>query len=224
MKCVFLCYLKRLQNRSNQAKILGPKEVVMIKSVTYILGLTVLFLTGVFVYDSFWNKPLGDNFTLVTSNGETVTESDVRGKPAVLFFGFTMCPESCPVTLLDLSRWLTELGEDADKLGVWFVTVDPERDTPEVLREYLSNFSDKIIGITGDSEEVRKMVTSFNIAAEKVPGTGENYTYNHTAAVFLLKKGGKLSSTIPYNTQDDTSGLRDEIAIEKLKKLVRSKS
>ncbi|MCZ2204049.1 SCO family protein [Bartonella sp. A05] len=192
------------------------------KNVIRILGLTIIFLAGVFVYDAFINKPLGDNFTLISSNGEIVTEADIRSKPAVLFFGFTMCPVSCPTTLIDLSRWLEELGSDADKLGVWFVTVDPERDTPEVLREYLSNFTDKIVGISGDPEKIRNMVSSFNVAAEKVPGTNGNYTYNHTAAVFLLKKGGKLAGIIPYNLEENENELRDDIAIKRLKKLAAS--
>ncbi|AGF74703.1 cytochrome-c oxidase assembly factor [Bartonella australis AUST/NH1] len=189
------------------------------KNVIRILGLTAVFLFGVFAYDLFVNKPLGDDFTLVDSNGNTVTEADIRSGPAVIFFGFTMCPESCPVTLLNLQRWLTAIGPSADKLGVWFVTVDPERDTPEVLHEYLSNFTYKIIGISGDPEKVHKMVASFNIVAEKVPGTNGNYTYDHTAAIFLLKKGGKLAGIIPYNARESENELQDDIAIERLKKL-----
>ncbi|MDD9329540.1 MAG: SCO family protein, partial [Bartonella sp.] len=159
------------------------------KNVIRILGLTVIFLASVFTYDAFRNKPLGENFALTASNGKIVTEADIRNKPAVIFFGYTMCPDSCPTTLMDLNRWLMEIGPDADKLGVWFVTVDPERDTPEVLREYLNNFTDKIIGISGDPNAVHKMVASFNIVSEKVIGTDDNnYTYNHTAAIFLLKK------------------------------------
>ncbi|WP_455465595.1 SCO family protein [Bartonella sp. B39] len=190
------------------------------KNVIRILGLTVIFLAGVFIYDALKNKPLGDNFTLTDSNGETITEADIRSKPSIIFFGFTMCPESCPTTLINLDRWLTALGPNADKLGIWFVTVDPERDTPEILHEYLSNFNNRIIGISGDPDKVHKMVDSFNIVAEKVPGTDGNYTYNHTAAIFLLKKGGKLAGVIPYEIKEDNDELRDDIAIERLKKLV----
>ncbi|WP_455476678.1 SCO family protein [Bartonella sp. B41] len=190
------------------------------KNVVRILGLAIVFVAGVFVYDTLRNKPLGDNFTLIDSNGNTVTEANLRSQPSAVFFGFTMCPESCPTTLTNLDRWLTELGSDADKLGAWFITVDPERDTPEVLHDYLSNFNKNIVGISGDPEKVHKMVSSFDIIAEKVPGTGDNYTYNHTAAIFLLKKGGKLADVIPYEIEDGDSGLKDEIAIEKLKKLI----
>ncbi|EJF83001.1 SCO family protein [Bartonella rattimassiliensis] len=190
------------------------------KNVIRILGLTVVFLTGVFIYDTLINKPLGENFTLINSNGEIITEADIRSKPSIIFFGFTMCPESCPNTLINLDQWLTALGPKADKLGKWFVTVDPERDTPEMLHEYLSNFTNKIVGISGDPEKVHKMVNSFNIVAEKIPGENGNYTYNHTAAIFLLKKGGKLAGVIPYDTKENDSELKDEIAIERLKKLI----
>ncbi|MET3559827.1 protein SCO1/2 [Bartonella japonica] len=188
------------------------------KNVIRILGLTIIFLIGIFSYDTLRNKPLGDNFTLTDSNGNTITEADIRSKPSIIFFGFTMCPESCPTTLINLDRWLTALGPKADKLGIWFVTVDPERDTPEVLHNYLSNFNNKIIGISGNPEKVHKMVDSFNIVAEKVPGTDGNYTYNHTAAIFLLKKGGKLAGVIPYELENND--IKDEAAMERLKKLV----
>ncbi|WP_208541470.1 MULTISPECIES: SCO family protein [Bartonella] len=190
------------------------------KNVIYIFGLTIIFLAGVFTYDAWKNKPLGDDFTLIDSNGQIVTEADIRSKPSAIFFGFTMCPESCPTTLTDLDRWLTEIGPNADKLGIWFVTVDPERDTPEVLRDYLSNFTNNIIGISGDPEKVHKMVSSFNIVAQKVPGTNGNYTYDHTAAIFLLKKGGKLAGIIPYNVEENENQLKDDIAIKRLKKLI----
>ncbi|WP_273717820.1 MULTISPECIES: SCO family protein [Bartonella] len=190
------------------------------KNVIRIFSLTVIFLGGIFIYDTLINKPLGDDFTLTDSNGQTVTQADVRSKPSIIFFGFTMCPEICPTTLMNLDRWLTALGTESDKLGKWFVTVDPERDTPEILHEYLSNFSNKIVGISGDPEKVHKMVNSFNIVAEKMPGTDGNYTYDHTAAIFLLKKGGKLAGVIRYEPKEDDNELKDEIAIERLKKLV----
>ncbi|AQX20019.1 SCO family protein [Bartonella sp. WD16.2] len=190
------------------------------KNVIYIFGLTIVFLAGVFTYDAWKNKPLGDDFTLIDSNGQTVTEADIRSKPSAIFFGFTMCPESCPTTLINLDRWLTEIGPNTDKLGIWFVTIDPERDTPEVLRDYLSNFTNNIMGISGDPEKVHKMVSSFNIVAEKVPGINGNYTYDHTAAIFLLKKGGKLAGVIPYNVEENENQLKDDIAIKQLKKLI----
>lgn len=189
------------------------------KSVVRIVILTAIFIAAVFGYDAVMNPPLGENFSLTDSNGKTVTQADIRVKPSAIFFGYTMCPDICPTTLMDLDRWLKELGPDADKLGIWFVTVDPERDTPQILHDYLANFTDKITGISGDPAKVHALVSSFNIAAEKVPGENGDYTYDHTAAIILLKKGGRLAGVIPYNVEESTNALKDNIAVERLKKL-----
>lgn len=189
------------------------------KSVIRIVILTVVFIAAVFGYDAIMNPPLGGNFSLTDSNGKTVTQNDIRAKPAAIFFGYTRCPDVCPTTLLNMSNWLKELGPDADKIGVWFITVDPERDTPEALHDYLSNFTDKIVGISGDPAKVHAVIDAFNIFTKKVPGEDGDYTYDHTAAVILMKKGGKLSGVIPYSVEENEDGLNDKIAIERLKKL-----
>ena len=90
--------------------------------------------------------PLGGPFQLVSASGEPVTEAIFRAKPSVTFFGYTHCPDVCPTALTDFAKWIEELGPDADKLRFIFVTVDPERDTPEVMREYITAFSDRIVG------------------------------------------------------------------------------
>jgi len=186
------------------------------KQVSQIIVLTIVFIACVLGYEH-WTRPgpLGDPFKLVDSRGKTVTEADIRAKPAAIFFGYTMCPDICPTTLLNLTRQLEKLGPAADKIGVWFFTVDPERDTPEFMHDYISNFSDRIIGISGDPVKVHAAVKSFNIAAEKVDNSDGNYTYNHTAAVILLNKGGRKRSIIPYQETD-------EIAVEQLKSLAES--
>lgn len=192
------------------------------KAVAYIIVLTGVFVASVFGYDALVNRPLGADFTLVDSNGRTVTQDDIRAKPTAIFFGYTMCPDICPTTLGELTQWLDKLGPEADKLGVWFVTVDPERDTPEVLHDYLSNFTNKVVGISGDSAKVHAMVASFNIAAKKVEGEDGDYTYDHTAAIILMKKGGRFAGIIPYNVEENNNELKDEIAVERLKKLAQS--
>lgn len=191
----------------------------MLKSAIAFIFVTIAFIASVFLYDSYVNPPLGDNFTLIDSNGKAVSEKDLRAKPSAIFFGYTMCPDICPTTLSDLTNWLKELGPDADKINVWFVTVDPERDTPQVLHDYLENFTDKVVGISGAPEKVHKLVESFNIAAQKVPGDNGDYTYDHTAAIILMKKGGRLAGIIPYNINESANELKDEIAITRLKKL-----
>lgn len=191
----------------------------MKKMVIGIVLFTVLFIAGAFAWPLFFNPPLGENFTLTDSNGKTITQDDIRAKPTAIFFGYTMCPDICPTTLTELDSWLKALGPDADKIGIYFVTVDPERDTPEVLHNYLANFTDKITGISGDPKKVHELVASFNIAAKKVPDGNGDYTYDHTAAIILMKKGGRLSGVIPYSVDESTNTLKDQIAIERLKKL-----
>ena len=92
--------------------------------------------------------PVGCAFTLTSSNNTPVTEKDIRAKPAVVFFGYTMCPDVCPTTMQDMEVWIKQLGKDADKLGWWFFSVDPEHDTPEVMHDYLSSLPHNIVGIT----------------------------------------------------------------------------
>src|SRR5215472_11516137 len=100
---------------------------------------------------------VGGPFTLVDDNGAPVTEKTLAGKPYVMYFGYTYCPDICPTTLVDLSRWIKELGSDADKLNYVFVTVDPERDTPKLLHDYLSSFDSHIRGFTGTREQIAKI-------------------------------------------------------------------
>lgn len=181
-----------------------------------IIILTTVFIICVCGYEHWTSSgPFGDPFTLINSRGDIVTEADIRAKPAAIFFGYTMCPDVCPMTLLNLSSQLETLGPAANKIGFWFFTVDPERDTPQVMHDYISNFSDKILGISGDPERVRSVLKSFNIIAEKVEHKDGYYTYDHTAAVILLNKGGRLKNIIPYQESSD-------VAIEQLRKLAES--
>lgn len=159
--------------------------------------------------------PLGGDFTLQASNGRQVTQADLRAKPSAVFFGYTHCPDICPTTVADMQSWLEKLGPKADKINVWFITVDPERDTPQILHDYLGNVSDRILGISGAPEAVHRLAASFNIAAKKVNGEDGEYTYDHTAAVILLNQGGRQRGMIAY--QEDP-----QIAIEQMQALADS--
>ena len=192
-----------------------------VSSVFYIVLLVAVFMAFIFGWQTFVSPPLGEDFSLTDSNGKTVTQEDLRKKPSAIFFGYTMCPDICPTTLMSMTNWIKELGPDADKINIWFITVDPERDTPEVLHDYLSNFTDKVVGISGDPAKVHELVSSFNIAAEKVPGENGDYTYDHTAAILLTKKGGQFAGVIPYSVEENRNELKDQIAIERLKSLAK---
>ena len=141
---------------------------------------------------------VGGPFELTTQDGRPFTERDLSGKPYAIFFGFTRCPDVCPTTLLDMTNRLEELKGDADKLHVVFVTIDPERDTPEFLADYMKSFDKRIIGLTGTREQIARIAKAYRVIYEKVPGSGSDYTMNHTATVYLFDKNGSFASTLAY--------------------------
>ena len=156
--------------------------------------------------------PIGGPFTLVDDTGATVTEKTIAGKPYVMYFGYTFCPDVCPTTLLDLSRWIKRLGPDADRLNYVFVTVDPERDTVQSMHAYLSSFDRRIRGYTGTPAEIAQIAKEYRVYYQKVTTEDGGYTLDHSAVLYLMGPDGKLVTVIPYQ-EDDTS------AIAKLKNL-----
>lgn len=148
--------------------------------------------------------PFGGRFSLVNQHGVRVTEQTFRGKASAYFFGFTHCPDVCPTTLTEMSRRLQTLGADADRLNVVFVSVDPDRDTPDVLKSYLESFDPRIIALTGTSAEIAAAAKTFNISHSKVV-TGDTYTVNHTASVILHNASGQFVSLIDFHEQEDSA-------------------
>ncbi|NHB78508.1 SCO family protein [Rhodobacter calidifons] len=143
--------------------------------------------------------PVADmSFNLSNHRGNPVQPADWIGRPTMVFFGFTWCPDVCPTTLSDISDWLADLGPEADRLNVALISVDPERDTPTVLAEYLSNFDRRIVGLTGQLPEVEKAAAGFRAKFEKLPRDGD-YTMNHTAGVFLFHADGRFASIIDFH-------------------------
>jgi protein SCO1 len=149
-----------------------------------------------------WLAPrpaVGGPFELIATTGETVTEADLEGTPTAIFFGYTNCPDVCPTTLYEASNWLGELGADAERIRILFVTVDPMRDTPEHLASYMSAFDDRIVGLTGSADAVRQMVKAYGAYAERAGGQGgDDYLVDHTSAVYLLDDEGRFVDTIAY--------------------------
>lgn len=139
------------------------------------------------------------SFTLSDHRGNTVRPEDWIGQPTLVFFGFTWCPDICPTTLSDISDWLEQIGSDADRLNTVLISVDPERDTPEVLADYLSNFDPRIIGLTGALPQIRKAADGFRASFRKVPRDDGDYTMDHTAGVFLFNADGGFASIIDYH-------------------------
>lgn len=161
---------------------------------------------------------IGGPFDLIrTNDGSPITYEDLKGKPHAIFFGFTNCPEVCPTTLFEASGWLKQLGDDADKLAFYFFTIDPERDTREILAEYVGAFDPRIVGITGTPENMQQAITAYRVYAKKVPLEDGDYTMDHSASVYLMNSDGSFSGTIAYGESGET-------ALEKLKNLLKSNS
>ncbi|MDF2997009.1 MAG: electron transport protein SCO1/SenC [Xanthobacteraceae bacterium] len=133
---------------------------------------------------------IGGPFQLVDQDGRKVTQGDYAGAPFLVFFGFTHCPDVCPTALFDMSQAFEALGPDARKVAGLFITVDPERDTPEVMKNYLGSFHPSIRGLTGSPEEVAAAIKTYRAYAKKVPTQGSDYTMDHTAVVYLMGKDG----------------------------------
>jgi protein SCO1/2 len=158
---------------------------------------------------------IGGPFSLTDQKGAAVTDASLKGHPSVMFFGYTYCPDVCPTTLFEMTAWLDTLGPEADKLKVYFVTVDPERDTVEKIAEYLTSFDPRITGLTGSPEAVAEMTKAYRIYSRKVPVEGGSYIMDHTASVYLLEKDGAFTGTIDYKEAPET-------AVAKLKRLVEA--
>jgi len=156
---------------------------------------------------------IGGPFTLVDQRGDPVTEAALKGHPSAIFFGYTFCPDVCPTTLSDMSDWLQKLGPDGDRLKVYFVTVDPERDTREQLSAYLQAFDARITGLTGSRAAVDQMLRAYRVYSRKVPADGGGYSMDHTASVYLLDKNAVFAGTVDYKEDPDK-------ALDKLKRLI----
>ena len=177
------------------------------------MALFVVFLRSVGPNSSIRAKPIGGSFTLVDDSGTPVTEAALAGKPSVIYFGYTYCPDVCPTTLLDLSRWIGKLGSDAGKLNYVFVTIDPQRDTPQLMHAYLSSFDPHIRGFTGTPEQIAAIAREYRVYYRKIPGDGGNYTMDHSTIMYLMGADGKMVSMIAYQEKDDS-------ALAKLKNLL----
>ena len=140
---------------------------------------------------------IGGPFRLIDQDGKPITDQDLKGRPFLVFFGFTHCPDVCPTALFEVSEILRKLGPDAERTRALFVTVDPERDTPEKLKDYLSSFDPHVIGATGDAAAIAAVAKGYRVYSKKVPLDGGGYTMDHTAIVYLMDKQGRFVA--PFN-------------------------
>ena len=182
-----------------------------------LVAVAALGATWLFLYRPP-QRPLGINgqeFALNSSKGGTFTQNDLVGTPTLLFFGYTFCPDVCPTTLAETTAWRAKLGLTPDQLRIVFVTVDPDRDTPEMVKSYVEGFDPSIIGLVGDQTATDQVKSAFGVFSEKAGDVdSEFYLVNHTALTFLIDKEGKFQGTVAYEEAQDT-------AIAKVERLVK---
>jgi protein SCO1 len=158
---------------------------------------------------------VGGPFSLTSHTGRRIDNVSLKGKPFTVFFGFTFCPDVCPTTLSDLTNLIQDLGPEADKMGYYFITVDPSRDTQTALATYLSSFDKRIIGLIGTPDELAAVAKAYRAIYKRVD-TKDGYTMDHTATMYLMDRNGLFAGTIDY--QENHAA-----ALAKLRRLAASK-
>ena len=179
------------------------------------MGIAAIFFAGL-VGIMFWvsadsararSGPFNETFSLIDDRGSPVDQQVFKGSPSIVYFGYTHCPEVCPTTLFEVSGWLNELGDEGNKLKAYFFTIDPERDTPEVMHAYVRSITDRITGITGSPEEIKKVTDGWMIHAARTYGSDSDYHMSHTTSLLLIGSDGRLKGMIPYG-EDEEAALR----------------
>ena len=174
-----------------------PLVIATAFAARLVVGLLIMFWAMGGVSKVAQPAAIGGPFQLTDQNGKAVTDKNLKGKPTLIFFGYTHCPDVCPTSLFEISEVLRALGKDADKINAVFISVDPERDTPATMKEYLSSFDPHLEGLSGDPAETAKVVTSYRVYAKKVPTKDGDYTMDHTALIYLMDRNGHFVA--PFN-------------------------
>jgi protein SCO1/2 len=157
--------------------------------------------------------PIGGPIRLTDQDGKPFDSTSLAGKPYAVFFGFTNCPDACPTTLSEIARVEDEIGAPAKELTTLFVTVDPERDTPAVLKEYISNFGGNTVALSGTPEQVAEVAKEYRVFYKKVPTSDGGYTMDHTAVLYLMGREGEFRDVVAYSEEHDRY-------VEKIKRLL----
>ncbi len=195
---------------------MNPRNTRLLLTLAAFLAGLVLCFAVVLIVSGRGGAPvaassaIGGPFRLTDQNGKTITDKDLKGHPFLVFFGFTHCPEVCPTALFDISEILSKLGPDADKLNALFITVDPERDTPAALKDYLSSFNPRLIGVGGDADALAAVAKAYRVYYKKVPLKDGDYTMDHTAIVYLMDKTGQFVApfSLKRRPEDAAADLR----------------
>ena len=190
-----------------------------ILAVAAVAGVVALGAAAWFVPGLLHDSPrsaafeIGGPFVLASSRGGVVDSRTLQGKPYAVFFGFTHCPEVCPTTLNDMSNSLVALGDSGKDFRVFFITVDPARDTLGTMKDYVSNFDPRIEALVPTEEQLKQLVSSFRVYYARVPTSDGGYTMDHTASIFLFDRSGQFAGTLAYDEAESAKQV-------KLKKLL----
>ncbi len=181
----------------------------------FLLGFAVLTAFAVFVVlphvtneGSGASSGVGGPFALTSQDGKTVTQQSLQGHPTLVFFGYTHCPDVCPATLAEISSVFKAIGA-GDKAQALFITVDPQRDTPVVMKDYLTSFDPRITGLTGSSDAIKEVESAYKAYAKAVPDKDGTYTMDHTAITYLMDKDGKFVGA--FNLDRPAKDAADEL-------------
>ena len=153
------------------------------------------------------NQPtIGGPFSLTDQDGRTVTSDSLKGKPTLIYFGYTYCPDVCPTSLLLMETAVEQIGPDAaKKVNLVFITIDPERDTKELIKGYVSNFGPTFIGLTGTPAQVEQVTRAYRVYSQKVPGKdGAPYLMDHSSIVYLLDRNGRFVTHFTHEAKAET--------------------
>ena len=156
---------------------------------------------------------IGGPFRLIDQNGKTVTDADLKGKWSLVYFGYTHCPDACPTALNDISIALEDLGTKRDAVRPVFITVDPERDTPEALKAYVTSFDAPIVALTGTPEQVAQAAKGYRVYYAKHPEAGGEYSMDHSSVIYVMDPQGRFTASFTHESTPE------QIA-ERLKKLL----
>ncbi|HWX61817.1 SCO family protein [Bradyrhizobium sp.] len=174
-----------------------PLVIVAAFAASLLVGLIVMLSAFGGMRSVATPAAIGGPFQLTDQSGQIVTEKAMEGRPTLIFFGFTHCPDVCPTSLFEMSEILHAMGSDADRVNAYFISVDPERDTEAAMKDYLSSFDPHLKGLTGNPEVVAKVLSEYRVYAKKVPLKDGDYTMDHTALVYLMDRDGRFVA--PFN-------------------------
>jgi protein SCO1/2 len=189
------------------------------RALVVVLGMVAvaaILMAGMFIRTTSHGPTMADiggPFRLASSKGGVVDSQDLTGKPYAVFFGYTHCPEVCPTTLYEMSKSLQSLGPAAAGFRVFFITVDPERDTATAMADYIGNFDPRMEALVPTQEQLSKLASDFRVFYQKVPTSDGSYSMDHTATIFLMNAEGKFAGTIAFG---EAENMRDA----KLRKLL----